>query len=147
MLLTFAYLSPVRSRSPWLLFSRLLCSVRALGGPDQCSFTSLPYQSLPSRCLFPPPSSLLYPLQRYRRLFLWPGTDRRFCVTCVVIGVSIAPLLNFSFLILSFIALPWMLIICIKWLIDILEVFPRALLYNYMSLRLCCLFRGADDFV
>ena len=39
-------------------------------------------------------------------LYTWPYQERRFCVTYVVIGLTIASLLNFSFLILPFLVLP-----------------------------------------
>ena len=40
-------------------------------------------------------------------LITWPYHERSFLVTYVVIGLTIASLLNFSFLILSFLVLPW----------------------------------------
>ncbi len=42
-------------------------------------------------------------------LITWPYHERRFWVTHMVIGLTIASLLNFSFLIRSFLVLPWML--------------------------------------
>ena len=72
-LLTFVDLIPVRGRSPWLLSSMFLGSVRALGrpgvvsdrsalGPSTAVWTFLEVSSLP-------PSSLLHALQRSFLLF------------------------------------------------------------------------------
>ena len=80
-----------------------------------CSFISLRTLSIHHslgfhRCLFPPTFSVVTSFATFLSSLLiitWPYHERRFWVTCVVIGLIVASLLNFSFLNLSFRVLPW----------------------------------------
>ena len=112
-LLTFANLIPVRGRSPWLPCSILLWSGRALGRAGVVSDRSAlgPSTSVWAipRGLFPPSYIVVTCFATFvsSLLITWPYHERRFWVTYVVIGLTIASLLNLSFLIRSFLVLPW----------------------------------------
>ena len=101
---------PVRIRSPWLHFSMLLvlCELWIELVVSQIALHSVHPPGPSSRSL----SSHLhccYLLCNIRVFLLitWPYHERRFWVTYVVIGLTIASLLNFSFLIRSFLVLHW----------------------------------------
>ena len=85
----------------------------ARSGSSWCCLRSLRTLSihlslgLPRR-LFPPTFIVITCFATFvsSLLITWPYHERRFCVTYVVIGFTIASLLNFSFLILSFLVFP-----------------------------------------
>ena len=114
-MLIFAHLCryyPCPGRSLWLPFSMLLGSVRALD--RACCLKSLRTLSIHlslglPRGLFPPTFIVVtfFVTCVSSHLITWPYHERRFWVTYVVIGLTIASLLNFSFLIRSFLVLPW----------------------------------------
>ena len=110
---TFADRIPVRGRSPWLPFAILRGSAWASFGSSSCCFRSLRTRSIHLSLGLPrdlPPSSLLHVLLRSFRLFSSHGQTTKGVSgrhTCMVIGLTIASLLNFSFLIRSFLVLPW----------------------------------------
>ena len=111
-LLTFADPIPVRIRSPWLHFYMLLvlCELWTELVLSQIAPHSVhPSQSGPSSRYLPSHLHCCYLLCNIRVFLLitWPYHERRFWVTYVVIGLTIASLLNFSFLIRYFLVLPW----------------------------------------
>ena len=75
-------------------------------------------------------------------LITWPYHERRFWATYVVIGLTIASLLNFSFLIRSFLVLPWIhLSIFISVIIVYASIEIDCLRLKYVGLcqvGLCC---------
>ena len=88
----------------------LLGSVRAL---DRAGVVSNRSALCPSTSVWAflevsslPPSLLLLALQHSCLLITWPYHERRFSATYVMIGLTIASVLNFKFLIQSFLVLP-----------------------------------------
>ena len=143
----FADLIPLRGRSPWLPFAILRGSGRALPWVELVLFQIAPHS------VHPPQSG---PSTRYptfivvtcfatfvSSLFItWPNHERRFWATYVVIGLTIASLLNFSFLIRSFLVLPWIhLSIFISVIIVYASIEIDCLRLKYVGLcqvGLCC---------
>ena len=83
-------------------------------GSSWCCFRSLRTRFIQlsqglSRDLFPPTVIVVTCFATFvsSLLITWPYHERRFWATYVVIGLTIASLLNFSFLIRSFLVLPW----------------------------------------
>ena len=82
-------------------------------GSSSCSFISLRTMSIHlslglRRGLFPPTFIVVTCFATFvpSLLITWPYHERHFWVTYVVIGLTIAAFLNFSFLIRSFLVLP-----------------------------------------